>query len=142
MRRTVAGADAPGVTRRIYLCDDAADYRRLLREVFAGEADLEVVGEGANGRECIENIARERPDVILLDINMPVMDGFAALPCLRKIAPDADVLVLSTAATPELEERALELGAVGYVQKPVDVFELPGTLRAKAPKLDRRSTGA
>ena len=126
--------------RRIYLCDDAPDYRRLLREILTAEEDLEVVGEGCNGRECVDDASREHPDVILLDVNMPVMDGLEALPRLREVAPETQVLVLSTAPpTHGFEERAVELGAVGYLQKPVDIFALPGAMREKVSALDRRA---
>ena len=125
--------------RRIYLCDDAPDYRRLLREILGAEEDLEVVGEGCNGRECVDDARRDHPDVILLDVNMPVMDGLEALPCLRKVAPETQVLILSTAPAAGVEERAMELGAVGYLQKPVDIFALPGAVREKVAALDRRS---
>jgi DNA-binding NarL/FixJ family response regulator len=126
--------------RRVYLCDDAPDYRRLIREVLSAEQDIEVVGEGCNGRECLEHVKADHPDVILLDVNMPVLGGLEALPCLRKVAPETEVLILSTAPAPEFEERAKELGAVGYLQKPVNVFDLPGAMRAKTPALDRRTT--
>jgi DNA-binding NarL/FixJ family response regulator len=132
-------ADLDLKMRRIYLCDDAPDYRRLLREVLAGEADLEVVGEGCNGRECLDEAPAHHPDVILLDVSMPVMDGFEALPALRESLPAAEVLVLSTGAAPDFEDRAIELGATGYLQKPMNVFDLPGAMRAKVAALDRRS---
>lgn len=126
--------------RRIYLCDDAPDYRRLLREVLTAEDDLEVVGEGCNGRECLDQAPAQNPDVIVLDVNMPVMDGFEALPALLAALPGAQVLVLSTGAAPDFEERAMELGAAAYLQKPMNVFDLPGAMRAKVAALDRRTT--
>ena len=125
---------------RIYLCDDAPDYRRLIREVLSAEPDIEVVGEGGNGSECVHAVADHHPDVILLDLQMPVMDGFQALPRLRETSPETQVLILSTAPPEEVEERAVELGAVGYLQKPVDIFTLPGAMREKVTALDRRTT--
>jgi DNA-binding NarL/FixJ family response regulator len=119
--------------RRIFLCDDAADYRLLVRSVLASLDDMEVVGEACNGQECLDEVVAADPDVVLLDINMPVMDGWEALPQLRDAAPDAHVVVLSTAPERDARERALRLGAAGYIEKPISVFDLPDAIRASLP---------
>jgi DNA-binding NarL/FixJ family response regulator len=116
---------------RVYLCDDAEDYRALLRVVLGGEDDLDVVGEASDGRACLEGVTQAEPDVVLLDLNMPGMDGFEALPLLRRAIPRAKVLVLSTGGAADCEQQAVELGAAAYIEKPSDVFELPATIRAK-----------
>jgi len=123
---------------RIFLCDDAADYRLLLREVFRDEEDLEIVGEATDGHECIERVPETQPDVVLLDLNMPSMDGHKTLPHLRAVAPDAQVVVLSSEHAEVAEGTALALGACAYIQKPMDVFSLAGTMREKVRALDRR----
>jgi DNA-binding NarL/FixJ family response regulator len=115
---------------RLLLCDDAADYRALVRTVLADDDDFEIVGQAGHGRECLERVPEVRPDVVLLDVDMPLMNGFEALPRLRETAPETRVVVLSTAYTPELERRALDLGAVAYLEKPRNVFDLPQKLRA------------
>lgn len=125
--------------RRVYLCDDAPDYRRLLREVLAAEEDLEVVGESGNGRQCLDDAPDSHPDVIVLDVNMPVMNGFEALPALREALPEAQVVVLSTGPAPDFEDRALALGAAAYLEKPMNVFDVVGAMREKVSMLDRRS---
>lgn len=124
---------------RIYLCDDAPGYRRLVREVLASEADIQIVGEGSDGCRCLDDVAAQHPDVVVLDLDMPGMGGLEALPRLRRLAPETAVLVLSTAPGEDFEERAIELGATAYLQKPTDVLTLAGAMREKVPALDRRS---
>ena len=123
---------------RLFLCDDAPGYRRLLKEVFREEEDLEIVGEAGDGQECLEAIAAANPDVVVLDLNMPRMSGREALPRLRALAPTVDVLVLSSDAHVEVEQEMLDLGAAGYLHKPMDVFSLAGAMREKVRSLDRR----
>jgi DNA-binding NarL/FixJ family response regulator len=115
---------------RLLVCDDAADYRALVRTVLADDDEFEVVGQAGHGRECLERLPQVLPDVVLLDVDMPLMTGFEALPRLREVAPETRVIVLSTAWTPELERQALELGAVAYLEKPRNVLDLPRALRA------------
>jgi DNA-binding NarL/FixJ family response regulator len=116
---------------RIYLCDDAREYRTLLKAVLDAEAGFEVVGEGGDSGACIADVTRHDPDVILLDVNMPGRDGIEALPDIRDVAPEAHVLVLSTARAEECEERALGAGAAGFIQKPSNIFDLPAMIRRK-----------
>jgi DNA-binding NarL/FixJ family response regulator len=113
---------------RVFLCDDDDGYRTLLREVLR-EDGMEVVGEGGDGRACIEAVGDADPDVVLLDLNMPGMTGLEALPILRRTVRDAKVIVLSTARDAASESAAHILGADGYLSKPVDIFEVPGLLR-------------
>jgi DNA-binding NarL/FixJ family response regulator len=133
-------ADTFETMPRVYLCDDAPDYRLLMREVLSTEDDIEIVGEGCNGEECVTQAPDLAPDVILLDVNMPRLNGLQALPQLREIMPDTEVLVLSSAEAGDIEERALRMGATGYLQKPMNVFGLAGAMRGKLRALDRRSS--
>jgi DNA-binding NarL/FixJ family response regulator len=116
------------VTCRILLCDDEPNYRFLLRAVLEPEG-VEIVGEAGDGRECLELAEQLRPDYILLDLNMPGMDGMTALPKLRERVPASEVVVLSTASTEEAAAGVVELGARGFVHKPADIFDVPGALR-------------
>lgn len=115
---------------RIFLCDDQADYRRLLREVLRDELDLEVVGEARDGAECVDEVAGADPDVVLLDLNMPRMHGLDTLPRIRSVAPRAKVFVLTSADAADQECAAMRAGADAYLRKPIDAFELPGMIRA------------
>src|SRR4051812_10940029 len=113
-----------GHMARILICDDDASYRALLRVVFEDDDVHEVVGEARDGRECID-LAREiRPEVILLDLNMPVMSGVEALPVLRDLVPEAKIIALTTARAMDNEEEFVDLGGVAFVEKPHDIFAL------------------
>jgi DNA-binding NarL/FixJ family response regulator len=101
---------------RVLLCDDSVPVRELVRLVLE-LAGIEVVGEVGDGGAAIEAARRCQPDVVLLDLSMPEMDGLEALPAIRRVAPESKVVVLSGFANPGIVERALELGAVRYVKK-------------------------
>jgi DNA-binding NarL/FixJ family response regulator len=102
---------------RVLVCDDSGEFRRVLGMVLALGDGLEVVGEASDGREAIERAERCRPDVVLLDLAMPVLDGLEALPEIRRVAPQAAVIVLSAFEARAMAQRALELGAAGYLEK-------------------------
>jgi len=125
---------------RIFLCDDAAAYRNLLREVFRDEEDLEIVGEASDGSECLAAVPEIEPDVVVLDLNMPRLDGRQTLPRLRTLAPSAEVVVLSSEHPANAERDVLALGAAAFIQKPMDVFPLAGLMPEKVPAMDRRRT--
>lgn len=101
---------------RVLLCDDCVPVRELVRLVLELEG-IEVVGEVGDGCSAIEEAGRCQPDVVLLDLSMPAMDGLEALPEIRRAAPETKVVVLSGFDSPVIVERALELGAVRYVEK-------------------------
>ena len=108
---------------RVLLVDDSAVIRRLLTDTLAGDPEIEVIGMAGNGEIALSKIEQLKPDIITLDIEMPVMDGLATLKALRKIHPKLPVIMFST-----LTERgstatmdALALGASDYVAKPANV---------------------
>lgn len=101
---------------RVVLVDDTTDLRELLR--FALEQhEFRVVGEAGDGRTGLEVVRETQPDLVLLDLAMPVMDGFEALPLVRGACPDAVVLVLSGFDAATTGARACDLGAHGYLEK-------------------------
>lgn len=105
---------------RVVLVDDTTDLRELLR--FALEQhEFRVVGEAGDGRTGIEVVRELQPDLVLLDLAMPVMDGFEALPLVRAACPDAVVLVLSGFDAATSGARACTLGAHGYLEKGVSL---------------------
>lgn len=101
---------------RVVIIDDTEDLRELLRMALE-RGGIEVVGEAGDGRAGIDVVRADPPDVILLDLSMPVMDGLEALPHLREVAPEAQIVVLSGFDAGHMEQRATAMGAAGYLQK-------------------------
>jgi len=101
---------------RVVIVDDTYDLRELLRLALT-RGGMEVVGEAGDGSTGIETVRLERPDVVLLDLSMPVMDGLEALPSIRRLVPAAKIIVLSGFGATQMSERALATGADGYLQK-------------------------
>lgn len=104
-------------TIRILLADDHAVLRSGLRLLIDRQPDLKVVGEAGNGAEAHARAKELQPDVILLDLNMPGVDGLAALPLLRRDAPQSRVLVLTMHDDVSYLQEALRAGAAGYILK-------------------------
>ena len=102
---------------RIFLCDDVPELRALLRYGLEEDTRLKVVGEAGTAHEGIAGVAELQPDVVLLDLSMPGMDGLEAIPHIREAAPDTAILIFSGFAGERMREPALALGAVGYLEK-------------------------
>ena len=115
---------------RVVLADDTRDIRLLLSLALELAGGFEVVGEAADGDEAIAQATVHQPDVLLLDLAMPVLDGLQALPHIRERAPDSLVVVLSGFGADAMGEEAVRLGATTYVQKGVNPTELAEQLRA------------
>ncbi|MEO8713579.1 MAG: chemotaxis response regulator protein-glutamate methylesterase [Acetobacteraceae bacterium] len=105
---------------RVLICDDSAVMRAAVARVLEGDPAIEVVARAANGAQALEAVKRQPVDVVVLDIEMPVMDGLAALPLLLRAAPRLRVVMASTLTTrgADVTLRALRLGAADYVAKP------------------------
>ena len=114
---------------RVLVVDDAANLRELLTILLEVEDDFEVVGSAADGRQAIEAAATLHPDVILLDLAMPVMDGLQALPELRACVPQARIVIFSGFEHQALAEAALQAGADAYIEKGTSVTQLVSQLR-------------
>ena len=112
------------------IVDDSAVVRGLVSRWIEEEAGLEVVGRHANGRLAVDDVARSAPDIVLLDVDMPVMDGLEALPLLLQARPDVRVLMVSTLTkrNAEISFRALSLGALDYLPKPDSNREISTSL--------------
>lgn len=98
------------------MVDDSMSVRRVMRAALT-EQGLDIV-EAANGQEAVELFQRELPDVVFLDITMPVMDGFETLPRLRELRPSTPVIVLTADVQTRTVERMAELGAFLFLKKP------------------------
>ena len=102
---------------RLVIVDDHELARDSLRDMLADEPDLEVVGEAANGREALTLCSRLHPDLVLMDVRMPVMDGLQATREIERMHPKASVLMLTMHENPDYLLEALKAGAAGYVLK-------------------------
>ena len=120
--------------------DDAIVARRLLARWIDAEPDMAVAASLRTGREAVDQIERSDPDVVVLDIDMPDLDGIAALPLLLEKKPDLVVIMASTLTrrSAEISLRALSLGAADYVPKPETAHEAP-TLGAVPARTDREN---
>jgi two-component system chemotaxis response regulator CheB len=126
------------------IVDDSAVIRGLMNKALTNDPDLSVVGSAANGQMAIQQAAELRPDVMVLDIEMPIMDGITALPEIIRVSPNTKVIIASTLSlrNAEISMRALSLGATDYLPKPtarlggeVDIFyrDLISKVKALAP---------
>src|SRR4029079_6243222 len=113
---------------RILTADDHHLIRTGVSSFLATQPGLEVVAEAANGEEALEKYREVRPDVVLMDLNMPVMDGLAATRAILDEFPDARVVVLTTYEGDEDIHRALDAGALGYLVKDMMAHEVVKTI--------------
>ena len=119
-----ADALAPVAQAKVLLVDDHALLRTGVANIINQEPDLHVVAEAANGAEAIDAFREHRPDVTLLDLRMPVMEGVEAVRHIRNIDPQARVIVLTTYDADEDIARALQAGAKAYVLKDISADAL------------------
>jgi two-component system, chemotaxis family, chemotaxis protein CheY len=111
----------------ILLCDDALFMRTMLRGIVTA-GGCEVVGEAENGLAAVEMYIRLRPDVVLMDMVMPLMGGVEALREIRKFDPNAHVLMCSAMGQRQLVDESLEAGARGFISKPFTAAHVMETL--------------
>lgn len=114
---------------RVLVVDDAANLRELLSLLLDTEDDFEVVALASNGRQAIEAAERVHPDIVLLDLAMPVMDGMQALPTLRRLLPSAIIMIFSGFEQSSLVTEAMAGGADAYLEKGASVTKLVDRLR-------------
>jgi two-component system, NarL family, response regulator LiaR len=114
---------------RVLIADDHAVVRQGLRTFLDLQEDLEVVGEAADGREAVEAAERDAPDVVLMDLVMPGMDGIAAIRALRERVPGVRAIALTSFGDDERVFPAVRAGAAGYLLKDVEPAELVRAIR-------------
>lgn len=118
---------------RVLLADDEAVVRRSLRARLQLESDLEIVGEASTGAEALVLAQELLPDVVLMDVQMPDMDGLAATAALRRLVPHCAVVMLSIHDDAQTRARAQAAGSVAFVEKRGDPDALMAAIRQAAP---------
>ncbi|MEU5978154.1 response regulator transcription factor [Streptomyces sp. NPDC047315] len=119
-----------GARIRVVIADDEPLIRAGIRMILTSDREIEVVAEASNGREAVEAARSHKADVVLLDIQMPVMDGLTAMGELRQVTPATKVIILTTFGERENVLRALESGGAGFLLKDTAPAELIGAVRA------------
>jgi len=114
---------------RALIADDDAGFRQRVKELLASEPDIIIVGEAADGQEAIQKARELRPDLVLMDVRMPGLNGVNATHQLKEEMPEAKVIMLSVFDLPEYREAAIVSGASAYVVKKSVVEELVPTMR-------------
>src|SRR5687768_5570623 len=113
----------------VLLVEDHSIVRQGLKSVLEAESDIEVVGEAADGKEAVRKARAVEPNVVIMDIAMPTMNGLDAARRLAEILPQSKVLILSSYSEAQEVERALEAGAAGYVMKETASSEVVKAVR-------------
>jgi DNA-binding NarL/FixJ family response regulator len=129
---TKMGLDDPSATRppsRIIIADDHPLFRSAIRETLERHSDLEVVGEAANGRQALELCHRLRPELVLMDLRMPEMDGVTATHAIKSEFPHTLVLILTALDESRGLSNSLEAGAAGYVLKDASPAQITDAVR-------------
>jgi len=119
---------------KVLIADDEKHIRLLIRKVVSG-LNLELAGEAENGKEAVQLFRKEKPDLLLLDIYMPYMDGIEALKEIRGEFPNATVLMLTSAADMESVQKCIDLGAVNYILKSNPIAEIRQIIEETAKAL-------
>ena len=114
---------------RVLIVDDIAETRENIRKLLQFDADVEVVGAARSGKESIELSQQLKPDVILMDINMPDLDGITATETIRKKVPFAQIVILSVQGDPNYMRRAMLAGAKDFLTKPPNIEDLTAAIR-------------
>src|SRR5436305_8735424 len=114
---------------RVLLADDHTVVRQGLRALLAAEEDIEIVGEAENGRQAIQLVKKMLPDVVVMDIAMPVLNGLEATRQITRAVPNAKVLILSSYCDDEYVQQLTEAGAAGYLVKQTAANDLLKAIR-------------
>jgi CheY-like chemotaxis protein len=135
-KKTAAGALSsvgrrPSSVLRVLLADDHKIVRQGLRSLLREESDIEIVGEATHGREAVDLALRLEPDVVIMDVSMPLIDGDAATRQIKEQLPRTRVIALSTYNEPEVIQKMYRAGAEGYVLKTTSSEELLAAIRGK-----------
>ena len=114
---------------RVVLCDDHTLFRQGIKKLLELEEDIQVVGEARNGQEMLDILKKARPDIVLMDIGMPLMDGVTATYKIKKISPNTSIIILTVYEDEPHIFEAIKAGAMGYLLKDVSIDDLTDAIR-------------
>jgi DNA-binding NarL/FixJ family response regulator len=114
---------------RVVLADDMDDLRFLLALSLERAGGFEIVGHATNGVEAIDQARETQPDVLVLDLAMPVMDGMQAIPEIREVSPNTKIVMLTGFDSGRLSDQAVSLGAHAYLEKSLALIDISSTLQ-------------
>jgi two-component system, NarL family, response regulator LiaR len=117
---------------RVLIADDHSIVRQGLRMFLSADPEFEIVGEARNGAEAVKLACQLRPDVVLMDLVMPIMDGITATAAIRREAPDVEVVALTSVLDGTSVIEAVRAGAIGYLLKDTESEELRRAIKAAA----------
>ena len=120
------------MTIRVLIADDHSVVRQGLRMFLSLDPEIEVAGEASDGLEAFELTKQLKPDVVLMDLIMPVMDGIASIECIRREMPDVEVIALTSVLEDASVVGAVRAGAIGYLLKDTQADQLCRAIRAAA----------
>lgn len=109
---------------RVFLCDDHTLFRQGMRKLLALEREIQIVGEAGDGQEMLNALKKAGPDIVLMDINMPEIDGIAATYKIKKILPRVNIIILTVYEDEPHIFEAIKAGAMGYLLKDVSIEEV------------------
>jgi DNA-binding NarL/FixJ family response regulator len=115
---------------RVLIVEDQTIIRQGLRRLLEAQSDLEIIGEAENGQQAIDQVAQDLPDVVLMDIRMPIMDGLTATQIICDRFPRVKVLILTTFDDEQYIEKLMQMGTIGYLLKDTPSEELAQAIRS------------
>lgn len=115
---------------QVVVVEDFAPYRELICSIIGQECRLQIIAEVSDGLEAVQKANELKPDLILLDIGLPTLDGLAAARQIRKLAPESKIIFVSQESSPDVVQEALNLGAWGYVAKTMVASDLLAAIEA------------
>ena len=116
----------------VVVCDDVPELRRLVKAILEEDSEIEVVGEAGDGREAIDVVQRLQPDIVVLDLSMPELDGLEAIPLIHQVSPPSEIVVFSGFEEGKVAEIALQIKASRYVRKGAPLEDLRRAVRELA----------